>query len=51
MKDPAASDSESGDTLNTQMGKICIELLTKAALCAATVGLIASAAAAVFFRS
>ena len=33
------------------MARIWIELLTKAALCAATVGLIAGMVAALFFRS
>ena len=33
------------------MARIAFELLTKAALCAATVGLIAGMVAALFFRS
>ncbi len=37
--------------INKRMGIIGIELLTKAALCAATIALIAGMAAAVFFRS
>jgi len=36
---------------NKKMGMIGIELLTKAALCAATVGLIAGMAAALLFNS
>ena len=36
---------------NRRIGIIGIELLTKAALCAATVGAIAGMAAALFFRS
>jgi hypothetical protein len=37
--------------LNRTMGKIWIELLTRAALCAASMALIAGMAAAVFYRS
>ena len=42
---------EPGMDYNKRIGIIGIELLTKAALCAATVGAIAGMAAALFFRS
>ena len=42
---------EPGIDYNKRIGIIGIELLTKAALCAATVGAIAGMAAALFFRS
>jgi hypothetical protein len=42
---------EHGMDYNKRIGLIGIELLTKAALCAATVGAIAGMAAALFFRS
>jgi hypothetical protein len=42
---------EPGMDYSKRIGIIGIELLTKAALCAATVGAIAGMAAALFFRS
>jgi len=46
MKANVYSNMEPGVNFNKSIGKIGIELLTKAALCAATIGLIAGMAAA-----
>ncbi len=43
--------AEPGSDFNKQMGNLWLELLKKAALYAAAVGLFAGLAAAIFFRS
>ena len=51
MKAGSETNMQSSVNFNKRIGIIAIELLTKAALCAAMIALIAGAAAAVFFRS
>ena len=51
MEAGAETNTEPSVNINKGIGIIAIELLTKAALCAATIALIAGVAAAVFFRS
>ncbi|MBI2816169.1 MAG: hypothetical protein HYX72_04430 [Acidobacteria bacterium] len=43
--------SDETASINKTMGKIGVELLTRAALCAASMALIAGMAAALFYRS
>ena len=47
----ADGSAEPGSDFNKQMGNLWLELLKKAALYAAAVGLFAGLAAAIFFRS
>jgi hypothetical protein len=51
MQAGAETNMEPSVNFNKRIGIIGIELLTKAALCAATIALIAGMAAAVFYRS
>ena len=46
----AAGIAELSNEFNRKMGNICLELLKKATLCAAAMGLIAGLGAVVFFR-
>ena len=51
MEAGTETNMEPSVTFNKRIGFIAIELLKKAALCAATIALIAGVAAAVFFRA